>query len=66
MTWQEHREDHLQKAIEHWLVLISSWSDAVEFVQCFSGCESVNAQFIMLGDVFRGNALGTLTKRANS
>ena len=66
VTWQEHREAQLQKAIKHWLVLISTWSDAVEFVQCISGCDSVNAQLIMLGDVFRGKAPGTLTKRANS
>ena len=66
MTWQEHREAQLQKAIKHWLVIISTWSDTVEFVQCISGCDSVNSQLIMLGDVFRGKAPGTLSKRANS
>jgi len=51
VTWQEHREAQLQKAIKHWLVIISTWSDTVEFVQCISGCDSVNSQLIMLGDV---------------
>ena len=66
VTWQEHREAQLQKALKHWLVIISTWSNTVEFVQCISGCDSVNAQLIMLGDVFRGKAPGTLSKRANS
>ena len=33
---------------------------------CLHGCESTHAQRIMLGDVFRGKAASTLTKRANS
>ena len=65
-SWQEKRDAMLQKALKHWLVLISSWSDSVEFVACLKGCDSTNAQLIMLGDVFRGKAPSTLTKRANS
>ena len=64
--WQEQREAHLQRALKHWLVIVTSWSSNVEFVQCLAGCDSVNAQLIMLGDVFRGKAPSTLTKRANS
>ena len=66
MHWQEQREAHLQRALKHWLVIVTSWSSNVEFVQCLAGCDSVNAQLIMLGDVFRGKAPSTLTKRANS
>ena len=66
VTWQEKREAHLQRALKHWLVISSSWTREIEFVQCLSGCDSVNAQLIMLGDVFRGKAPSTLTKRANS
>ena len=56
----------MQRALKHWLVISSSWTREIEFVQCLSGCDSVNAQLIMLGDVFRGKAPSTLTKRANS
>ena len=66
VTWQEHREAQLQKALKHWLVIILTWSADVEFVQCVTGCDSVNSQLIMLGDVFRGKAPGTLSKRSNS
>ena len=66
VTWQEKREAHLQRALKHWLVISSSWTREIEFVQCLSGCDSVNAQLIMLGDLFRGKAPSTLTKRANS
>ena len=66
VTWQEHREAQLQKALKHWLVIILTWSADVEFVQCITGCDSVNSQLIMLGDVFRGKAPGTLSKRSNS
>ena len=54
----------LQKALKHWLVLISSWNSGIEFVVCLQGCDSTNAQLIMLGDVFRGKAPSTLTKHA--
>ena len=66
INWQEKREAHLQRALKHWLVIALSWSGEIEFVQCLAGCDSVNAQLIMLGDVFRGKAPSTLTKRANS
>ena len=66
VSWQEQREGHLQRALKHWLVTIENWTDTVDFVQCIAGCDSVNAQLIMLGDVFRGKAPSTLTKRANS
>ena len=33
---------------------------------CLNGCESSNARLLMLGDVFRGKAPSTLTKRSNS
>ena len=66
INWQEKREAHLQRALKHWLVIALSWSGDIEFVQCLTGCDSVNAQLIMLGDVFRGKAPSTLTKRANS
>eukprot|EP00435_Cladocopium_sp_Y103_P075622 s366_g61.t1 len=56
----------LQKSLKHWLILIETWDPTTEFVQCLLGCESVNAQLIMLGDVFRGKAPSTLTKCANS
>ena len=65
-SWQEKRDAMLQKALKHWLVLISSWNSGIEFVVCLQGCDSTNAQLIMLGDVFRGKAPSTLTKRANS
>jgi hypothetical protein len=66
INWQEKREAHLQRALKHWLGIALSWSGEIEFVQCLAGCDSVNAQLIMLGDVFRGKAPSTLTKRANS
>ena len=66
ISWQEKRDAMLQKALKHWLVLISSWNSSIEFVICLQGCDSTNAQLIMLGDVFRGKAPSTLTKRANS
>ena len=66
ISWQEKREGLLQKALKHWLVIIEMWNFHVEFVACLNGCESVNAQLIMLGDVFRGKAPSTLNKRANS
>ena len=66
INWQEKREAHLQRALKHWLVIASSWSGEIEFVQCLAGCDSVNAQLILLGDAFRGKAPSTLTKRANS
>ena len=66
VTWQEHREAQLPEATKHWLVSFLSWSDAVEFVQCISCCDSVDARLIMLGDVFRGKAPGILTMMANS
>ena len=66
VTWQEQRDDHLQKSLKHWLVLVESWAEDVEFVKCISGCDSVNSKLIMLGDVFRGKAPSTLSKRANS
>ena len=66
IAWQEKREAHLQRALKHWLVISMSWKHETEFVKCLSGCDSVNAQLIMLGDVFRGKAPSTLTKRANS
>ena len=66
VSWQEKREAQLQKALKHWLILIGSWRSEIEFVTCVGGCENTNAQLIMLGDVFRGKAPSTLTKRANS
>ena len=66
ISWQEQREAHLQRALKHWLVLVMDWQDSVDFVQCVAGCDSVNSQLIMLGDVFRGKAPSTLSKRANS
>ena len=60
------REALLQKALKHWLVLALSWCDSVELVGCLKGCNSTNAQLIMLGDVFRGKAPSTLNKRAGS
>ena len=66
VTWQEHREAQLPEATKHWLVSFLSWYDAVEFVQCISCCDSVDARLIMLGDVFRGEAPGILTMMANS
>ena len=65
-TWQEIREMQLQRALKHWAVLIESWEPSVSFVQMVLGCESINAQLILLGDVFRRKAPGTLLKRANS
>ena len=46
LSWQEQREAHLQRALKHWLVIISSWTDTVDFVQCIAGCDSVNSQLI--------------------
>eukprot|EP00435_Cladocopium_sp_Y103_P076319 s49_g90.t1 len=66
VTWQEQREAQLQRALKHWLVLIETWEPENDFVQCVLGCDSSNSQLIMLGDVFRGKAPSTLTKRANS
>ena len=66
ISWQEKRDGLLQKALKHWLVIIGSWTDSIDFVFCLNGCESIDAQLIMLGDVFRGKAPSTLTKRANS
>ena len=66
VNWQEKREAHLQRALKHWLVISSTWSSEVDFVQCLAGCDSVHDQLVMLGDVFRGKAPSTLTKRANS
>ena len=51
--WLERREAHLQRALMHWLVIATFWSSNVEFVQCLTGCDSVNAQLIMPGDVCR-------------
>ena len=65
-SWQEKREALLQVALKHWLILIGSWRDDIEFVACVNGCENTNARLILLGDVFRGKAPSTLTKRANS
>ena len=65
-SWQEKREAQLQTALKHWLVLISAWDQSVEFVRCVMGCDSTNSKLIMLGDVFRGKAPSTLSKRANS
>ena len=66
VAWQEKRESQLQKALKHWLIVIESWNMHIEFVTCLRGCESTNAQLIMLGDVFKGKAPSTLAKRANS
>ena len=66
IAWQEKREGQLQRALKHWLIIIETWNTRVEFVMCLQGCESTNAQLIMLGDVFKGKAPSTLTKRANS
>ena len=66
IAWQEKREALLQKALKHWLVLALSWCDSLDFVVCLKGCNSTNAQLIMLGDVFRGKAPSTLNKRAGS
>ena len=66
ISWQEKREALLQKALKHWLVLALSWCDSVDLVGCLKGCNSTNAQLIMLGDVFRGKAPSTLNKRAGS
>ena len=66
ITWQEKREALLQLSLKHWLVLIESWDNNIEFVVCLNGCESSNARLLMLGDVFRGKAPSTLTKRSNS
>ena len=59
IAWQEKREALLQKALKHWLVLALSWCDSLDFVVCLKGCNSTNAQLIMLGDVFRGKAPST-------
>ena len=66
VSWQEKREALMQKALKHWLVLALTWTGDVDFVLCLKGCDSVNSQLIMLGDVFRGKAPSTLNKRANS
>ena len=31
ISWQEKRDAMLQKALKHWLVLISSWNSSIEF-----------------------------------
>ena len=66
VTLQVHREAQLQKVLKHWLVIILPWSTGRKFVQCVTGCDSVNSKLIMLGVVFRGKAPGTWSKRANS
>ena len=66
LSWPEKRDALLQKALKHWLVLALSWKQEIEFVLCLHGCDSTNSQLIMLGDVFRGKAPSTLSKRANS
>lgn len=66
VTWQESREAQLQKALKHWAVIVEAWDPRIPFVETLLGCDSINAQLILLGDVFRNKAPSTLLKRANS
>ena len=66
MTWQESREVQLQKALKNWAVIIEGWELNVPFVQPVLACDSINAQLILLGDIFGNKAHSTLLKRANS
>eukprot|EP00438_Fugacium_kawagutii_P023003 Skav205111 [mRNA] locus=scaffold1864:7135:8145:+ [translate_table: standard] len=66
VTWQESRESLLQKSLKHWAVIVEGWDPSVAFVDTLLGCDSINSQLILLGDVFRNKAPSTLIKRANS
>ena len=66
VTWQESREVQLQKALKNWAVIIGEWDPNVPFVQPVLAHDSINVQFMLLGDIFGNKVPSTLLKRANS
>ena len=56
VTWKEHREAQLQKALKHWLVIILTWSQMLNLCSALQVAIQLILSLIMLGDVFRGKA----------
>ena len=69
LSWQEHRDNLLEKALTRWIYLISRWDEAcpeLPICQSIMSCASVEKQKQILQDWLHSKAPGTLLKRVNS
>ena len=68
-TWQERRDNLLEKALSRWIYLISKWDEVcpeLPICHAIMSCTSVEKQKQVLCDWLHSKAPGTLLKRVNA
>ena len=69
LSWQERRDNLLEKALSRWIYLISKWDEVcpeLPICQPVMSCTSVEKQKQVLCDWLHSKAPGTLLKRVNA
>ena len=69
LTWQERRDNLLEKALSRWIYLISKWDEVcpdLPICHTIMSCTSVEKQKQVLCDWLHSKAPGTLLKRVNA
>ena len=69
LSWQELRDNLLEKALTRWIYLISRWDEVcpdLPICQSVMSCTSVEKQKQVLRDWLHSKAPGTLLKRVNA
>ena len=69
LTWQERRDNLLEKALSRWIYLISKWDEVcpvLPICQTVMSCATVEKQKQVLCDWLHSKAPGTLLKRVNA
>ena len=69
LSWQECRDNLLEKALSRWIYLISKWDEIcpeLPICQTIMSCTSVEKQKQVLCDWLHSKAPGTLLKRVNT
>eukprot|EP00435_Cladocopium_sp_Y103_P017720 s5862_g4.t1 len=63
-SWEEERESQLQMALKRWLVVVISFNNTTLVWRQLAEEQDDLAKMVVLSDLFRGRAPGTLLKRA--